>query len=135
MAAGLEPVFCAEAVVHHDVRSRRPADAVREAWRWADLPLVLKGRPWARPGRAYRWIFWKRSHPYCLAALVGVSLAVRRPAALVLVLPWLRYRLAIEPEGGPLKERIRLLPAAFGLDATEAATMVRGSFLHRSILL
>jgi GT2 family glycosyltransferase len=132
---GREVVFEPAALVHHDVRARSPWEAVREASRWVDLPLVVRGRPWARRRLLHRWVFWKPAHPSTVAALVGVAAAVRwRPAAL-LVLPWLDHRLRADPVSAGTVSRIGLLPAALAVDAAEVAAMARGSLRHHTLVL
>jgi N-acetylglucosaminyl-diphospho-decaprenol L-rhamnosyltransferase len=135
LTTGVEPLFAPEAIVDHDVRSRSALQAAREATRWEDLPLVIKGRPWARRRLAHRWLFWKPSHPAALLALGGLAVAVRwRPGA-VLALPWLRYRLTVEPVGTTSWARASNLPGALLVDGAEVLTMARGSLRHRTLLL
>lgn len=131
---GIEPVFCPEAVVEHDVRPGGLGAALREATRWVDLPLVVKGRPSARH-LAHRWFFWKPTHPRAMLAAAGLVAAARwRPAA-ALVVPWTIYRLVRDPVCANPAGRLVWLPGAFLLDACEVATMARGSLRHRTVLL
>jgi len=132
---GVEPVFAEQAVVLHDVRPGGIRAALSETTRWADLPLVIKGRAYARRDRAYKVVFWKRSHPPALLALVGLLLAARWRAALVLLVPWLHYRLRRDPVCPDLSGRLVHLPSALALDLTEVAVMARGSVRHRTLLL
>ena len=132
---GVTPVYASGAVVRHDVRPGDWAAAVRESWRWADLPLVLKGRPATRAALAHRLLFWKPTHPPALLALLGLALGVWRRPALLLLLPWLWYRLLRQPLGEGLRQHCTSLPGALVLDLAEVATMARGSVRHRTILL
>ena len=134
-AAGVEPVFAGDALVHHDVRPGSLRDALREAARWADLPLVLKGRPDARPALVHRLIFWKPTHPPAIAAAAGIALAVRWRPALLLTLPWLAYRLRTDPPCADPMLRVVCLPGALAVDLCEVATMARGSLRHGTLLL
>ena len=134
-AAGVEPVFAGDAVVYHDVRPGSLRDALREATRWADLPLVLKGRPDARPALVHRLIFWKPTHPPAIAAAAGLALAVRWRPALLLTLPWLAYRLRKDPPCAEPMLRVACLPGALAVDLCEVATMARGSLRHGTLLL
>lgn len=134
-AAGADDVFAGAAVVYHDVRPGGLVCALREAMRWADLPLVLKGRPDARPALAYRWIFWKPTHPRAIAAAVGIAFALRWRPAVLLTLPWLSYRVRTDPPCGDPTQLLVCLPGALALDLCEVVTMVRGSFRHGTLLL
>ena len=135
LGLGRRAEFCPGAVVHHDVRVRGPVAAAREALRWADLPLVVRGRPWARRRLLHRRVWWKASHPPAAAALAGLLLAVRWRAALVLVLPWLDRRLRVDPVTPQWWRRPALLPGALLVDAAEVVTMARGSLRHRTVVL
>lgn len=132
---GVEPVYAPGAVVRHDVRPGDWAAAVRESWRWRDLPLVLKGHPARRPALVHRLVFWKPTHPPALLAAAGLLLGLWRRPALALIVPWLWYRLRRQPLGEGLATQCASLPGALVLDLSEVATMVRGSVRHRTILL
>jgi len=130
-----EAVFAPEALVHHDVRPGNLRAALREATRWTDVPLVVRRHPRARRRLLHRWVFWKPSHPPAICAAIGLLLALRFRPGLVLVLPWLRYRLSTEPAapGGVL--RVIALPGALALDLLEVGVMIRGSVRHRTVVL
>jgi N-acetylglucosaminyl-diphospho-decaprenol L-rhamnosyltransferase len=132
---GVEARFAPDALVYHDVRRGGVLDALRETRRWADLPLVLRGRPWARRSLAHRWVFWKPSHPVALLAVAGLAMAPRWRGSLALVVPWLDHRLRKDPVTEDVAGRIRSLPGAFAIDVFETAVMARGSLRHRSLLL
>lgn len=135
-ATGAEVVFAAEALVHHDVSPSDWRAAVRQASRWVDLPAVARRHAAARR-LLHRRLFWKPHHPWTLLAMLGVLTALlrRRPWPLVAVLPWVRHRLVAQPLTGDRGRDVRLLPSTFAVDATEVATMVRGSVRHRHLLL
>lgn len=126
---GVEPVYAADAVVHHDVRPGSLAANAKEAWRWADLPLVVRRHPSRRGELCHRRVFWKPTHPPAIAAGVGLLAAWRWPPALVLVAPWLVHRARRGPH--PL----RAWPGLLAVDLVEVAAMVRGSLRHRTVLL
>jgi hypothetical protein len=132
---GVAAVFVPEALVHHDVRPGSLRDALREALRWADLPLVVAGRPAARGRLLHRHVFWKPTHPPAVLAALGLLAATRRPAALLLVTPWIVHRLRAAPVCPDPTRRVTALPGALLLDLTEVLTMVRGSVRHRTLLL
>lgn len=119
--------FAPEALVHHDVRAASVWQLAREgATRWIDLPLVLKKHPALRSSLLYRRVFWKRSHPPTIVALMGLAGAPWQPISLVLLLPWAVTR---------RRTAWRRLPGTFLVDAAEVAACVRGSMKHRSVLL
>ena len=132
--AGAERIYEPEALVWHAVHVRHLPEALREAARWEDLPLLLARHPSQRA--AYdAGLFLYPSHWQLLLALAG--LATRRPAAAaVAALPYLnrvlhyhgRSPLAI---AGGLAE----LPAQALVDAVEIATVLRGSVRHRTFFL
>jgi glycosyltransferase involved in cell wall biosynthesis len=134
---GVEAVFAPNAVVLHDVRPGDLRAALRESLRWADLPLVVKGRPVVRATLLHRWVFWKKTHPPALAAALGITVAAarRRPAWLVLMVPWVVHRMKTDPVCPDRLGRAVHLPGALTLDLCEVATMVRGSVRHRTLLL
>ncbi len=132
---GAAAAFCSAAAVAHDVRPGRFGQALGESWRWADLPLVVKGRPWVRPTLTYRWLFWKPTHPPALAAAAGLALAPRWPAAAGLALPWVVHRLRAPAAAADRWRHARALPGLLLVDLAEVATMVRGSLRHKTVLL
>ncbi len=135
-ATGAPVVFAPDALVHHDVSPSDWRAAVRQATRWIDLPAVARRHPAARR-LLHRGLFWKPHHPVTLLALAGVvaALVLRRGWPLLALLPWVRHRVVEQPLTADRGEVLRLLPATFAVDATEVATMVRGSVRHRHLLL
>jgi GT2 family glycosyltransferase len=135
--AGDDVVFAEDAHVHHDVRPSEFRGAVRETFRWVDLPLVVGRHPQVRTTLLHRRVFWKRSHPTALLALAGIALAVarRRPLPLLLVLPWVRLRVTSMPLTPGPRRRWLVLPQGLVLDLTEVAVMVKGSVKHRTLVL
>ena len=134
-ALGRTVAFEPTALVHHDIRTRRAAQAVREAFRWIDLPLVVRGRPWARRRLLHRWVFWKPAHPRTVALLVGLMASSRWRPALLLALPWIDHRLRSDPVSTDPRRRVVLLPAALAVDTAEVVAMVRGSARHHTLVL
>ncbi len=132
---GVTPVYAVDAVVRHDVRPGDLSATLRETLRWVDLPLVLKGRPTARPSLTHRWIFWKPTHPPAILAALGLALGARWRLALLLCLPWLAHRLRTAPLAPDPVRRVAALPGGLVLDLTEVAVMARGSLRHRTLLL
>jgi hypothetical protein len=135
MALGRSAEFDEGAVVRHDVRTRTALEAVRESFRWRDLPLVVRGRPWARRRLLHRWVFWKPSHPSAALALAGLTVGLRWRPAVLLVVPWIRYRWRLEPPSPDPARRLTALPGAFAVDVSEIVAMAWGSLRHRTLLL
>lgn len=134
-ALGRDAVFTEKAIVHHDIRARSALEAVVESFRWRDLPLVVRGRPWARPRLLYHRIFWKPSHPPAIVAVAGCALGLRWRPALVLALPWIVHRWRVYPTCANRRRRLVAMPAAFAVDVSEVVAMTWGSVRHGTLLL
>lgn len=132
--AGRTTVFVPDAVVHHPVRPSSFRATVRETVRWVGIPRVIARHPAARSLLVHR-LFWKRSHPPTLFAVLGVLLVLRRRRAAVLLLPWLWHRLVTAPPCPGPRRRVLALPGTFAVDALEVAVMVRGSVRERTLVL
>jgi glycosyltransferase involved in cell wall biosynthesis len=129
---GRLPVFEPAAHVLHDVHPGTARSLARaSATRWRDLPLVVRRHPQMR-ATAHRGVFWKRTHPVTLVALLGLLVAPFFPPALAGLLPWLWDRGYRHRVPGP---RLRTLPGTFLVDAAEVVGCIRGSIRHRSLLL
>lgn len=132
---GGRAVYAPDALVHHPVSPSDWRASVRTAARWADLALVVRRHHDAVRPLLHRGVFWKPTHPHTLLALASLCAAPVWPVAAVGTLPWVDLRLRRRPLSGSRKERLRTLPAAFLVDATEVVTMLRGSVRHRTLLL
>jgi GT2 family glycosyltransferase len=132
---GAEVRYEPGALVHHDVSPSSLRAALRRAASWADIPLLVRRHPSYRRTHLPHPLFWKQSHPRLLLGLLGLALARRWPAALLLLAPWVRFRYAVDPITPGPRRRVATLPGAFAVDAVEVATMVRGSVRHRTLLL
>lgn len=134
---GQDVAFAEDAYVLHEVRESDFVAAVRESFRWVDLPLIVGRHPQVRATLLHRRVFWKRSHPVAMLAVVGILLAVarRRPWPLLLLAPWIRLRVTSQPLTPGLRRRWLALPGGLALDVVEVAVMVRGSVRHRTVVL
>lgn len=137
LAAGRRVVWEPAAKVRHRVRPPSFTAHRREARRWADLALVLKRHPGQRRDLVHGSVFWKRTHPPTLLAMIGVAAAgaARSPQPLALVGWWLWHRMVVEPPCPGPRRRVLALPGTFVIDVTEVVTMVEGSVRHRTVLL
>ena len=134
-ATGAGLVAVPDAVIHHAVEDYTLAGWVRLLWKWRHLPFVVKRHPHLRERGAFR-IFWKHSHWRLLLALVGVALAPRSRAFLVLALPYLRHAALVHgrsPAG--VARALAELPSRVVGDATEIAAVADGSIRYRTVLL
>jgi GT2 family glycosyltransferase len=134
-AAGANYVGAPDAVVYHAVESSSLVGAVRRSIRWQHLAYVVKRHPHVRE-RLTLGVFWRRSHALMALALAG-GLAVRRSRPLaVLALPYVVdgvRRRGSHPRG--LVRGAVELPGRVVLDATEMATLARGSLRYRTLFL
>lgn len=134
--AGAEPRFEPDAVVEHPLRVMGTRDALREAIRWYDIPLLFKRHPEQRMMLLGSRFFWRDAHRWWLLglALALVALTRRRPAFVVLgYTPWL-WRRCVRPYVDR-SDAMRAAPTLFLVDGAEIATMIRGSLRHRTFLL
>ena len=133
---GAQLVPAPEAITYHCVDAGSLRGALRTAWRWRDLPLIVARHPQLRRhlvGRA----FWKPTHPRLILAVAAPALAPRHPRwAAVLALPWLlagARRYGTSPRG--VARAVLELPRHTLVDAAEVAAMARGSVRHRTLML
>ena len=134
---GNEIVFAEDALVYHDISTSDYRAALRAARGWTNVARVRATHPERAKRNLHHGIFWKKSHPPVIVAIGGLMLAValRRPVLVLAVAPWVRFRLARQPVARRRFMRVLLLPHVFLIDATEVATMVRGSVRHRVVVL
>jgi hypothetical protein len=126
-----------EALTYHAVEPRSLPAALRSAWRWQDLPAMVKRNPELRD-HLPMWVFWKRTHVWLGPAAAGAALSRRRGAAwAALALPWLVHTLPQQYGTGP-RGRVRALselPARAAIDLVEVAALARGSVRWRTLFL
>ena len=128
--AGLPLVAAPEVLTFHAVEVLGLPRRLAFAWRWRDLPALVRRHPALRR-HATLGVFWKPRHAWLALALAG--LAARRP---LLALPWARAAL---PSYGPsARGRLRAvseLPGQAAVDLVETAALARGSLRHRTLFL
>jgi hypothetical protein len=122
-------------VTYHAVHAPSLPRRLRGAWRWRDLPRLVKRHPQLR--REFPLgIFWKPTHAWLIPGLLGLALARRRPGLALLALPWAAR--ALPDYGRGPRGRLRAageLPAAAVRDLAEMAALARGSLRHRTLFL
>ena len=134
-ALGVPLVGAPEVVTYHCVETMGLWPRARFAWRWRQLPALVRRHPGLRREMPHRY-FWKQRHPRLLLALAGLAAARRAPAAALLALPWARAAL---PSYGPgPRGRLRAvaeLPGQAVVDTAEVAALAVGSARHRTLFL
>ncbi|HKG36836.1 MAG TPA: glycosyltransferase [Solirubrobacterales bacterium] len=124
--AGAPASYVPDALVHHAVNQLGALGQLRVALRWTDASWVF-GRHAGLRRELHRGIFWKPSHERALLALLGLGLARRSPAALVLLLPYYREaRGRLAPLGGSRRD----VPYLFVHDLVETAGAARGALRY-----
>lgn len=127
--AGVETGFCEEALVHHEVFPRGPAEFVRERRRNGLFAHLARQVPELRDTFFYRRVFLSRRSAAFALAVAGA--ATRRPAlAALAALPYARMAANDLAEAGP-----RLAAARAAADAVGLAAALRGSLAARSLVL
>jgi glycosyltransferase involved in cell wall biosynthesis len=141
IAAGAQPQFAGNAVVHHDVRPSRWLTQLLDSARWHDLPLTVAKHPQIRNG-IYARVFWRRTHASALVAAAGLGCLVRgrgsgaRLLAAALLAPYVYDRLIARPLPYiGYRDRALLLPAALSVDLAEVGALAVGSIQHGTLML
>lgn len=126
--AGARFRFEPDAVVRHAVVPRRVGAHLRYVWRGRGFPLLVKNAPELRTSFLYRRLFLSRRTASFDAAVVGLMLARRWPAAALLAGPYL-HALAATPaaEGTGPAGRLRQAGVAAASDAVLGAGLAYGS--------
>lgn len=133
---GRELRFSEPALVHHDVRPRSLAQALREAHRWEGIARVVARHPeLARKSWWYGGYFLRPSHPWALLAASGLALAIFVPPTLLLTWPWLRKHVLRGRPGLGWVGRLRYAPALLIIDLHEIWVLARASVRHRALIL
>ena len=134
--AGTPYIGAPEVVTYHAVYEASLWEMVRSAWRWRDLPLMIKQYPSLR--REFpMYIFWKREHALLPFALLGWWQMRRTRLAALLALPYIAHVLP-KKHGQHPRGRIRAaseLPGWTVLYLAEFAALVWGSVKHRKLFL
>ncbi|HEU0024534.1 MAG TPA: glycosyltransferase [Thermoleophilaceae bacterium] len=130
VAAGGFPMFTADALVHHAVFARGPAEALGDALLATDGVRAYKRNPELREHLTLG-VFYDRSHPLLLAACAGL-VTHRKSLALLLCLPYARQlRTRARTLGAPAHHAGFLVV----FDAVQLVAAVRGAVRHRSFVL
>lgn len=131
LEAGWDRGFAPDAVVVHDVEERGVWWHVQAGLYERNLVGVAARYPGFRAEAFWRpWAF-RRENVAATAALAGLVLATRWRPALLLVVPWLRWRRP--PEGH--HRYAALLAERAAVDAAQAVGLAVGSATHRTLVL
>jgi GT2 family glycosyltransferase len=129
--AGWARRYAPDAVVEHDVEERGFAFHVRTGLLEHNVARIARRHPSFRREAFWRpWAFRKENAAFTIA-LAGLLLGVRRPVALLLVVPYLRMRVPSRTH----PRRLRLFAERVAVDAAQFVGMRVGSFRHRIAVL
>jgi GT2 family glycosyltransferase len=134
-AAGAELAPAPDVLTYHAVEPVTLPAALRQAWRWRDMPYLAAKHPELRR-QVPLGVFWKPEHGWILLAAAGLLAARRHPTALALAVPWARTRMP--PYGRGPRARLRAiaeLPGRAAEDAAGVAALAAGSARHRTLFL
>ena len=134
-AEGVDYVAAPEVVTRHAIEEDSLLEAVRGAWRWQGLPLLLRRHPRLR-GEFAMGMFWKRSHAWAPLATLGVVKMKRSRLAALLALPYLVH--ATPKYGEQPRPRLRAafeVPGRYVVDVAEMVALAWGSIKHRTPFL
>jgi GT2 family glycosyltransferase len=126
LESGGQVAWAGDALVWHAVRPATFVQHLRSLWRWSTLALVLRRHPQLRR-LLHRRLFWKRSHPAAVLAIVGLVGTIFDRRALALCLPLVGRRVR---EAGP-GDGLQLAAA----DVAEVLVMAAGAVRYRVVLL
>jgi len=134
-ATGADMVAAEEALVYHAVDAYSLPAALKLNLKWRHLAFVIKRHPELRRHFTQQ-VFWRRTHRDVLLLVLGVSLASRRPATLLLAAPWVYRRLTRRGRhtrglvAGALE-----MPGGLVVDLAEVGTMCWGSVRYGTLVL
>ena len=139
--AGARTAFATGALVHHDVSASSVVGKLRSTRRLEGAVMALASHPELRPV-LHRRIFFRRSHPPALLALLGLVVAGRRRAPAVArlagiaaILAYVEFRLRREPLTGAGARRPSTVAAALAVDLAEVAALASASMRHGTLVL
>lgn len=129
--AGARIAACPEALVHHEVFPRGPAQFAAERWRLRYFPAMARRMPELRRALFHRRIFLTARQARFDAAVLGLSLAAltRRPLLGAAAIPY------VQTLARDLREGPKLPPARVAADAVSLTALLLGSVRSRTILL
>jgi GT2 family glycosyltransferase len=137
---GASTVFCAEALVLHDVVDPGFLRHLRDLRRREGVALVLRMHPRLRP-YLWRGLFFDASHPPAVLAATGLAIAAWRRSPRATVLggalcgPWLWHRGHRRPLPGRRGRRPDTLVLALAADLVESVVLAAASARYRTLVL
>jgi glycosyltransferase involved in cell wall biosynthesis len=134
--AGARTSFCDGALVYHEVTARGAGGYLAERARLALFPALAAAVPELRAEFFYRRVFLSRRSARFDVALTGiaVSLATRRPRALVVAAPYV-YLLATDARHSGARRAPLTAAVGVAADAAGALALMCGSVRSRSLLM
>ena len=135
-AQGVEYVGDRSLVTYHAVSERSLVAMLRGAWRWRDLPLLIKRHPQLRD-EFHLYVFWRREHALLPLAVLGWLGMRRRRLAALLAFPYLAQTMPRKYSQDPRGRARALLdlPGWIALHVVEIASLAWGSIKHRKLFL
>jgi len=129
--AGWERGYASGASIVHDVEERGVGWHVRAGLKEHHMVGIAARHPQFRAEGFWRSWAFRRENAACTAAIAGVLLARWWRPALLLVVPYLRWRLPRARHA----DRARLALERFAVDAAQSAGHIAGSIKHRTVVL
>jgi glycosyltransferase involved in cell wall biosynthesis len=133
---GAEYVAAPEVVTYHAVEERSLPGMLRDAWRWRDLPLLIRRHPRLRQEFPL-YVFWKREHALLPLAVLGWAGIRRSRLSAILMFPYVARTMPRKYTPSP-RGRARAvleLPGWVALHIVEMAILAWGSVKHRKLFL
>lgn len=134
---GAATVFCADAVVNHEVRSDTFMDRMRSLRRREGIVMVVRRHPEMRGAFGGGW-WYQKTHGPAVTALVGAALILsgpRHPLRWLLAMPFAYPYLSVRARGMSNAQRVVLLPQTYAFDLGEVAVLAWASVKHRTLVL
>ena len=135
-AQGAAYVGAPDVVTRHAIDEASLVSMVRGAWRWQQLPLLIRRHPRIREEFPMGY-FWKRAHVWAPFAALGWALMGKSRLASLLALPYLVHATP-KHHGQHPRGRIRSLlelPGKFAIDVSEILALAWGSVKNRTLFL
>lgn len=135
-ALGFDYVGAPDVVTRHAIDETTLWGLVRGAWRWQELPLLIRRHPRLR-SEFPMGLFWKRTHAWAPLAAAGFALMRRSRLGALAAVPYLVHATP-KHHGQHPRGRIRSvseLPGKFAVDVSEILALAWGSIKHRTLFL
>lgn len=134
-AAGVPIVAAPGAVVNHAVEAHSLPGIVVQNLKWRHLAYLVRRHPELRR-QLPLGVFWDLEHLWTSLALAGLLAARRRPALLILAVPYVVRVSGRRGEGWRARATsVAELPGQASRQAAEVLGLIWGSLRHRTLVL